>query len=665
MMCRHSNTCLGPFKKTLVLITALLLSLATAQATQNVSFGWDASTDATAVGYNIYYGTSSHIYTNKVSVGNVTTAMVGGLVEGVTYYFAATTYDTLNLESSFCDEVTYAVPALPTNQAPVITAFQATNQADLGANLVYSVTAFGTGPLVYQWLFNGSNILSQTNSVLSFTNISSKYGGTYQAVATNAFGSTTSALVNLTVFITTPILTVLPPVGGHFALNVTGRPGYSYVVQASTNLVDWICIGTNLAPFDFADANSSQFSKRFYRAYLTGTSSIQNPPTNMPPLIASLLATNAATVGQNLNFSVGAVGTGLLHYQWMFNGSNMVSATNSILSLVNVTSVQAGTYAVIVTNNFGSATSAPVNLSVGFAVALLTPAAPINGQFALSIAGQPGYQYVVQASTNLVDWVSLTTNISPFNFVDRDAGRFQQRFYRTYFLGLPSATNLANDITNGMTAYDPLASNGNDLQNGNNLTLAGFPSFSAGAVHWNSAVPTLGYSAPRQWPQSGITVSAWINLDDPSANHTVGACYGDSSGQLQQAYMQFFTQNGGLNARIIQNIDVDYIGRTTPATLTTGWHFVSFTWSGGNTSESIKIYLDGVQVDNNDASGGNFTEVYAGANLPFTVGAQFSDGWGISGKFSGNQKGVRMYDRPLPPAEIGTLFQNGTAYGNF
>jgi hypothetical protein len=292
-------------------------------------------------------------------------------------------------------------------------------------------------------------------------------------------------------------LTVLPPVNGHFALNITGRPGYQYVVQASTNLVNWTSINTNTSPFDFVDLDSGLFNQRFYRAYLLPAEAIHAPPTNLPPAITSLLATNAATPGQNLNFSVSATGSGPLTYQWLFNGSNIVSATNSILSLNSVTLIQAGTYFVVVTNNFGSATSAPVNLTISLAVAVLTPVVPVNGQFALSIIGQPGYQYVVQASTNLVNWISIATNISPFNFVDADTSRFAQRFYRTYFLGLP-ATNSVNDITNGLFACYPLAANGNDLENGNNLTLAGFPSFSAGAVNWNGAVPTLGYSAPRQ-----------------------------------------------------------------------------------------------------------------------------------------------------------------------
>ena len=649
----------APTRQILIcLLGWVMLSLVSAEATQSVNFGWDPSADPNVAGYNIYFGTSSHIYTNKVSVGNVTGASVGGLAEGVTYYFAATTYDTLNLESSYCDELTYTVPNQPTNQPPTITSLQATNQADVGASLAFSLTATGTGPLAYQWLCNGSNLISATNSILSFPSISMAQAGVYLAIVTNTFGSATSAPVNLTVYVTAPILTPLPRVNGHFAVNVTGRAGYQYVVQASTNLVNWVCIATNTAPFDFVDLDSSQFSQRFYRAFLPTSTTILSLPTNLPPTITSLLATNAATLGQNLNFSVTASGAGPLAYQWIFNGSNILSATNSVLSLNSVTTAQAGTFLIIVTNNFGAVTSAPVNLTISVAVAVLTPVAPVNGQFALSIVGQPGYQYVVQASTNLVNWMSIATNISPFNFVDADTSRFSERFYRTYILGLP-VTNSVTDITNGLFASFPLAVNGNDLESGNNLTLAGFPSFSAGAVNWNGAVPTLGYSAPRQWPQSGVTVSAWINMADPSANYIVASCYGDSSGQLQQSYLQFFTQNGALNARIVQHIDTDFIGRATPAKLSAGWHFVAFTWAGGINSSSISIYLDGVRVDTTDANGGNFTSAYSGGDVPLTVGAQFSDGWGISGRFYGQQKSVRMYDRALSVNEIQNLYSNG------
>jgi hypothetical protein len=65
------------------------------------------------------------------------------------------------------------------------------------------------------------------------------------------------------------------------------------------------------------------------------------------------------------------------------------------------------------------------------AAATLTPVPCVTGQFALNISGVTNDQCVVQASTNLVDWVSVQTNTVPFTFVDSDASQFSQRFYHT------------------------------------------------------------------------------------------------------------------------------------------------------------------------------------------------------------------------------------------
>jgi hypothetical protein len=66
--------------------------------------------------------------------------------------------------------------------------------------------------------------------------------------------------------------------------------------------------------------------------------------------------------------------------------------------------------------------------------AMLTWPIRSGGQFSVTISGITGQQYVVQASTNLVDWVSVATNTAPFVFTDADAGSFDQRFYRATFL---------------------------------------------------------------------------------------------------------------------------------------------------------------------------------------------------------------------------------------
>ena len=85
---------------------------------QSVMLGWEPSPDPNAVGYNIYYGTASHNYTSKVSVGNVTNTTLNGLTGGNTYFFAATTYDAANQESGFSNEASYGVPTTTTNATP-------------------------------------------------------------------------------------------------------------------------------------------------------------------------------------------------------------------------------------------------------------------------------------------------------------------------------------------------------------------------------------------------------------------------------------------------------------------------------------------------------------------------------------------------------------------
>jgi hypothetical protein len=73
------------------------------------------------------------------------------------------------------------------------------------------------------------------------------------------------------------------------------------------------------------------------------------------------------------------------------------------------------------------------------AVVVANPAASLAvasyaaGQFAINVSGATGQSYAVQASADLVNWVTLQTNTAPFTFTDTDAGQFSQRFYRAVY----------------------------------------------------------------------------------------------------------------------------------------------------------------------------------------------------------------------------------------
>lgn len=77
---------------------------------QSVTLAWNRSADTNVTGYNLYDGGASHTYTNVINAGNATNATVSGLTSGKTYYFAATAYDSLGLESGFSSEASYTVP---------------------------------------------------------------------------------------------------------------------------------------------------------------------------------------------------------------------------------------------------------------------------------------------------------------------------------------------------------------------------------------------------------------------------------------------------------------------------------------------------------------------------------------------------------------------------
>ncbi len=106
-------------------------------AAGSVTLAWDASPDASAVGYRIYYGPASGVYTNSATVGNVTTAVLTNLVNGSTYYFAATAYNSVGEESPFSNETSYNVPGASTNQIPTLNTISAvTLSEDAGAQTV-------------------------------------------------------------------------------------------------------------------------------------------------------------------------------------------------------------------------------------------------------------------------------------------------------------------------------------------------------------------------------------------------------------------------------------------------------------------------------------------------------------------------------------------------
>ena len=84
---------------------------------------------------------------------------------------------------------------------------------------------------------------------------------------------------------------------------------------------------------------------------------------NIPPVITAQPASQSVPIGGNVTFSVGVLsvgvfGTETLVYQWTSNSVALPGATNSTLTLTNISlAAAAASYAVLVTNNFGGTLS--------------------------------------------------------------------------------------------------------------------------------------------------------------------------------------------------------------------------------------------------------------------------------------------------------------------
>jgi hypothetical protein len=151
-----------------------------AQTSASVTITWNPSISTNVVGYDVYYGTSSGLYTNIVAVSNVTNATINGLISGTRYYFAGTAINSSGLQSPLSPGI--SVVAVATVPAPAL------------------LTLVSASP------------------------------------------------------------------AGRFSFMITNQSGAQYALQASTNLINWVTLQTNISPFKFVDTNAGLFNRRFYRA---------------------------------------------------------------------------------------------------------------------------------------------------------------------------------------------------------------------------------------------------------------------------------------------------------------------------------------------------------------------------------------------------------------
>ena len=176
---------------------------ASALAASSVTLAWDGTTNNIA-GYKIYYGVASHTYTytNTVADSRATSVTISNLIVGATYYFAATAYDSANLESDYSNEAIYTnVVLAPPTIVLTSPANNAAYAAPASVSLAASVTANGHSISRVQF-YNGTTLLgADTNAPYAFT-WSGVAAGSYSLTAQVVYdsGSTVaSTAANVTV----------------------------------------------------------------------------------------------------------------------------------------------------------------------------------------------------------------------------------------------------------------------------------------------------------------------------------------------------------------------------------------------------------------------------------------------------------------------------------
>ena len=120
--------------------------------------------------------------------------------------------------------------------------------------------------------------------------------------------------------------------------------------------------GVNTLEFVVNNAGTST-NPTGVRVELSGTAEVE-PPPGTPPSILTDPQDRSVSIGNSASFSVSATGASPLGYQWRRDGTDLPGATAPTFNIASASPGDAGAYSVVVTNPWGSATSAAAQLEI-------------------------------------------------------------------------------------------------------------------------------------------------------------------------------------------------------------------------------------------------------------------------------------------------------------
>ena len=364
-------------------------------ATGSVTLAWNPSISTNVAGYKIYYGLACGVYCNTISVAGstATNATVTGLVEGTTYYFAATAVDALGIESQFSNETSYSVP---TNSTPTLPP-----TLDPLTDMVINENA-GLQTVNLSGITSGAANEAQTLTVT--------------AVSSNP-GLIRNPTVNYTSPNTTGTLSFTPATGSYGTATVT-------VITANNN------------------GASNNIVTRSFAVTVNAVNQPPPPGGGSVPTILIPPQTQTAEAGGVVNLAARVTGDPPPTYQWFFNGIAIAGSTNR-LCLSGIQASNIGSYTLVVSNACGAVTSAPAMLNV---------VAPVERRPvpAVNLMAQPGSSLGLDYCDVLgspADWKTMATmtlsNTSQFYF-DVSEPLPPHRYYRVWQSGTPGVAPSLN-----------------------------------------------------------------------------------------------------------------------------------------------------------------------------------------------------------------------------
>jgi hypothetical protein len=246
-------------------------------------------------------------------------------------------------------------------------------------------------------------------------------------------------------------LTVTNGAPASFNVAAIGTPTLTYRWRSNgVNLADGGSVsgsGTSNLMLSTTTTNAAaSYTVVVANSYGSVTSSVAALTVLAPPTIFSQPVSLSVVSGSPASFSVGAAGTAPLSYQWQFDGTNLVDggelsgSLTDALTISETSTTNAGNYEVVITNSYGSVTSAVAVLTVTLpSPSFLPPMQTASGLILFTWTTVAGQQYQLQYTGDLSSgsWTNLGPPITATSSILTNSdtiGPDPQRFYQVLLL---------------------------------------------------------------------------------------------------------------------------------------------------------------------------------------------------------------------------------------